>query len=780
MKKYMLTLFIMLFVTLFTFNSQSAATADLTETKTDWIITGSESIQNKTIIIKGMLTIKPGANLDLQGVTLLMDGSLGILAEQGATISINNSKISPKNPGINFYPIVLNCDNAMIQNTEITGLGNSPQPYNNPLLITGKGSTVSNCKIGGAITLNNAKQCKLNNNKFYQESTPAKFYSMIDLFESNENELIGNTEYGGLNGIYCRYSWNNLINSNTWYAQEEKYIGSSSEEWWNETYVNGSVAGNGIWLNEMSNNNIVTNNKSFGASCSAYRITQSSANTLKNNYAKGTRVGLVMLFAQNNLIEDNQFFDIWEYEAIQMYRTHDNFIINNYAKNSQVGIALVNSKNETLSGNRFEDCSKALSIISSNNNNISGNSTLNCITTIVVDWAAKNTISSNNFVSSKRPSFICSDNIVSANYWTGPIAATDRLLDTAYSNKENTIQKAISPSIIPVDYIQRSTEALTINQDTVWENKSIELKGSLYIPKGVSLTLKNVTLIYMPDSNAVFHSVISSSGGNLYIYDSTLIGPEYDKLLNVSSKDADNFVLKNSKFYNMGAWDGGGATEVENVKNVDIQGNTFAGCYQASKIWACSNVVFSGNTIENVREGVSLSPINGSTVIIQNNKINKSAYHGIRIWACMGRLSKASSISGNRLSNIWGDGLWCSLDFLGTAVQKNIFENVRGPSVLSGDNLLLDGRSYRPIGTDSSVVKKGQSVNLYFSVMGVRRELLKTKDSLTDVQLTLNGKIIASKTLIIKSGKLNTINFSIKAPENGTYGLLFKNERTYK
>ena len=775
-KKLVFLIFLLL---IFILVKQDVAFTEPSDSTTNWIVTGNDVIQNKTIIVKGTFTIVAGASLELQGVTLLMDGSSGILVEQGAKLIINNSKILSKEPGKNFYPIVIQSDNAQILNTEISGLGNKPGQYNNPFVITGKGVTVENCKIGGAITLDKTSQCKLIRNKFYQESTPAMFYAMIDLYESNDNDILGNTEYGGLNGIYCRYSWNNNFDSNTWYAQEEKYIGNSPEKWWNETFVNGSVAGNGIWLNEMSNNNVVTKNKSYGASCSAFRITQSSANTLIGNDARGTRVGLVMLFAQNNLIDGNHFSDIWEYEAIQMYRTHDNYILNNSVKNSQIGVALVSSKNETLIGNTFENCSKALNVISSNDNNIRGNSITNCISSLVADWSLGNTISDNNFINSKLPAFICKGNVVKGNYWSGTTATEDKTLDLAYSKSLNAIKTENAPAIIPVEYTQKSYEGIRIEQDTVWENQTIELKGTLFIADGVSLTLKNVQLIYKPDSNAVSHSVISSFGGNLYIENSTLTGPEYDKLLNLSIKDAKNFVVKNSQFNNMGAWDGGGALEIENVNHVDIQGNTFTGCYQAAKIWRCPKVVFSGNTLINLREGMNVSPIDGSTVIIQNNKINQSAYHGIRIWACGGLLSKSSVISGNTLSNIWGDGIWCSVDFLGKALQNNSFTNIIGPSVMSGDSILLDGRSFRPISIVPSTVKNGQPINLYFTVMGVRRELPKTQDSITDVSLTLNGKVIGSKTLLIKSGKMNTVNFSIKATENGNYGLIFTHERDY-
>lgn len=784
MKKRKMLAFFLFFVMVFTIVTPAFAITEQDETKTDWTVTGNETVQGKTLLIKGPLTIKSGATLQLLDATLLMDGSSGILAEQGAILTINNTKISSNNPGIIFYPIIIKCDNATIENSELTGLGITPGQYFNPLVLTGKGITVDNCIIGGAIALDRTSKCVISRNKLYQESTPAKFYSMIDLVESNENQITGNTEYGGLNGICCRYSWNNSFDSNTWFAQEEKYIGSSPEKWWNETYVNGPAAGNGIWLNEMSNNNMVTNNKAYGASCSAYRITQSSSNTLRGNYARGTRVGLVMLFAQNNIIDNNQFYDIWEYEAIQMYRTHDNYIINNTIKRSQIGVGLMSSKNETLSGNRFESCSKALNILNSNDNNILGNSSLNCISSLVVDWSIGNTISGNNFMTNKLAAFISKSNavggnIVKGNYWSGSTYAKDRALDSAFAKVPNLIEIATAPPIVPVEYLQRNIEDININSDTLWENKTIELKGTISVSASASLTMRNVTLIYKPDANAVNHSVIASWGGNISIYDSTFTGLEYDKFLELSIKNAESLIVKNSKFYNMGAWDGSGAIEIENVKNVDVQGNTFSGCYQAAKIWECSNVLFSGNTIEKSREGVTLSPITGSTVIIQNNKLNQIGYHGIRIWACMGQLSKASKISGNILTNLWGDEIWCSFGFLGSSLQKNSFTNVRGPSVISGDNLLLDGRSFRPIATGSSNIKKGQTINVYLTVMGVRRVLLKTTDSITTVRLTLNGKVISSKTLVIKSGKINTVSFSVKALSSGTYGLIFENERAY-
>lgn len=779
MKTLLRPTFIIFMMLLITFLIPSFMSPVTIETKTDWVITSPEVIQDKTLIVKGGIIIKAGGTLELQNVTLLMDDAKGILAENGATFTVVNSKLSSNTPGKTFYPIVIHCDGATIEKTQIAGLGNGTPPYMNPLVITGKNATINQCQIGGAISLYKTSQCTLTNNKLYQESTPAMFYAMIQLTQSNDNTLTGNTEYGGLNGIYCIYSWGNQFDNNTWYAQEEKYIGTNTTKWWNETFVNGSVAGNGIWLNEMSNNNVVTNNKSYGPSCSAFRITQSSANTFKYNQAKGTRVGLVMLFAQNNIIDSNSFSDIWEYEAIQMYRTHNNTIINNTIKQSQVGIALQQSKNETVSGNSFIACGKAITLFNANRNMVTLNSASDCISGIVVDWSKDNTLSNNNFINGKLPAFISTGNLIKGNYWSGTTSTADKLLDKTFSKTLNKIVKISAPVLVPVEYIEKSTEGIRIEQDTLWENQTIELKGTLTILQGAKLTMKNVTLIYKPDNNAVDHSVITSYGGDLAIYNSKLIGPEFDKLLSISIRDADNLIIKNTELHNMGAWDGAGAVEIQNVKSVDIQSNLFSGCYQAAKIFNCPKVIFSSNTIINVREGLNISPNPNSTLMVQNNKVNQAAYHGIRIWSTMSRLSNTSVISGNTFTNIWGDGLWCSADFLGKALQKNNFSNVRGPSLLSCDNLLLDGRTYRPIAINSSYVKKGQPITLYFTVAGVRRVLVKTTDSVTTVQLTLNGKVIQTKKLVIKSGQLNTVSFSLNAPETGTYGLDFGDEKEY-
>lgn len=335
-------------------------------TKTNWTITGSEKIKDQTIILKGNLIIRSGGELSLENAKIVIEGSQMIDVQPGSKLSIINSHIKSDKPGQSFYNINSNHAEITITHSMISGLKNPMQVKNSKLDISG--STIS-----GGLFAENMTNSKIQNNKFDMLEAPDRVFNLIELNNAVDNHISNNTFYGASNGIYCTYSWNNTFEGNVWYAQEERFIGTNPDNWWNEEYIIGKANGNFIWLDSMSNNNTVANNQSYGGSCTGYRITQSSGNLLQGNYARGNRVGLVLNFADNNIIHENQFSNIWEYEAIQVYRSHNNFITNNTISSAHLGVGLLSSKENTVSGNLIENSGIGLNILNSKDNMISGN-----------------------------------------------------------------------------------------------------------------------------------------------------------------------------------------------------------------------------------------------------------------------------------------------------------------------------------------------------------------------------------------------------------------------
>ena len=76
----------------------------------DWIVTGVEVVENKTILLNGNLTVKAGGSLTLRNVTLRMNveqnGQYGISVEEGGALSIYNSNISSATEFRFFFSVV--------------------------------------------------------------------------------------------------------------------------------------------------------------------------------------------------------------------------------------------------------------------------------------------------------------------------------------------------------------------------------------------------------------------------------------------------------------------------------------------------------------------------------------------------------------------------------------------------------------------------------------------------------------------------------------------------
>lgn len=398
------------------------------------------------------------------------------------------------------------------------------------------------------------------------------------------------------------------------------------------------------------------------------------------------------------------------------------------------------------------------------------------VQSIVIDFSTGNTISQNNLINNKLRADLCDGNKLAENYWVGTTAPDDKKLDSAPAQKQNEITKNQIQNLERTNYSPPSLNTISIKNHTVWENQEIDLKGTIIIDRNASLTLKNVTLNYKPDPYAASHTSIMSHGGSLYIYNSRLNGQEYGKDFNISLSNGQNFVMKDSTLIYMSSWEGGGAVSLREMNNVDIQNNTFTGCYQSAQIEKAQNVIFSNNTIQQAYLGLSLKPLPGSSIKIEKNKVVQAFYHGLRLWGG-GTPTNDSVISGNVVSNSRGLGIWDDISQMGIKVENSQVENLIGPAVLKNSGKSIDSRTFRPISTSPAQVKQGDNIKVSFIVTTVRDKMVNNQTiSKSYLELTLNDRQLSLKPVYLKAGEISLVEFDVAAPEDGVYSLAFGNE----
>ncbi|MFW9827610.1 MAG: NosD domain-containing protein, partial [Candidatus Thorarchaeota archaeon] len=156
----------------------------------------------------------------------------------------------------------------------------------------------------------------------------------IHLYQSDNNEISGNSVNNNTNGIFLEYSDNNNITENTAYHNKLNYFNF----------------GNGIFLLNSENNNI------FG-------------NTLNNNVGGINSQSINYNSYVNNTVIDNSYF------GMAFSNGENNYISENVAKNNSIiGIGLINSRHNNISGNIANyHVLAGIGLQGCENNKISGN-----------------------------------------------------------------------------------------------------------------------------------------------------------------------------------------------------------------------------------------------------------------------------------------------------------------------------------------------------------------------------------------------------------------------
>ncbi|MHB1042483.1 MAG: right-handed parallel beta-helix repeat-containing protein [Eubacteriales bacterium] len=647
-------------------------------TKDDWTVTGDEVVVEKAISLTGNLTIKSGASLTLKDTSLEMNSMSGkpqlISVEPGGSLCIENCKITAADFQHTFA-INVNNGSFELKDSELKGLkiqgglwsgwyGIEIRNTNN-IKITGNTIHLEVNVVG--IQMLQSQKAVIENNTFISE-TPANNIA-VDFLGSDESSISNNTFYGPQGIVRLSESWNNHVTNN-------------------KAEVTGG--GLGIAIDWGSGNNIVENNNitaQYQGVCSGIRIMETTQpNLISHNTIKGFRVGILMSYTSNASIIGNQFSEIWQREAIELYRSYNNLILNNHVNSSNSGITLLESSGNTLQGNEIKGSSDwGIGLFySSNKNTINGNTLENKLINIVTDNVNGNSFSDNNFIGSEHQAY---DN-TGKNNWNGNCwSGNDSKQLSAYPVVPNGIDnnpqsKRLPRFVAPVPQFKTAPKETNMRVEDkhivdakAWKDRTVTLQGNLIIDSGASLSLDNAVINtdekYFRNKSLM---ISVEPGGTLSIKNSKIIGPEKDGSLSIRVSQGANVTITGSELRNLGDWEGKVGLTVM-AENAVIDDNTFTGNYGAVSIQNANNWRVTGNKISEDFLGIYIA---GQGGVVNRNEITQTIYRGIRLDAD----KQGSFITDNTLHDLWGIGM--ELHMQNSNVSNNTLYDIKGKAVATG------------------------------------------------------------------------------------------------
>lgn len=676
----------------------------------DWIVTGSEVVENQSRDLAGNLIVKNGGSLTLKNVTLTMqsqyDGQYRIEVEPGGELFIESGSIITASNSSHHYDFAVRGSALEIKNSEVHGAGrwiyqelnNSSSIFNgsrgllvdtdNALL---DGNTFSGNNVGVILT---GSGITLTNNTIYSNTAHGIY------IQGGTNNLVSyNTiRHGGdvsspvrLNNSDDNTISHNNIESNILRGIIETLASD------NNLFDSNNISGHGMGtlLMYVSNNNTISNN-TYSVDEAGIMIWGTgnivSGNTI-NDTVKQAKTGIYMVYAYNSRITDNKFYNIGNEHGIFMRNSSNNLISGNtatadtdfFARFSSGLMMFSKCKNNVLYGNSFTNFQRGATLFYASDNNTIASNTFSTSSqeSFVVDDSSENVIYRNNFINNTLAAYDNADNNWDhegyGNYWseyTGSDVNSDGIGDTPYNVSPNgsdnyplmtstsidSLTLSDPQVITPTSLSPIESQYIESGDNVTISNQTINL-GFYHIRNGGSLTLDNVTLITGGDPRAS-SGIHLDSGGSLTINNSTITHTEYGAGFDLFAKSNSNLVIADSELSVCGSewWYGGIQIATDNFS---LENNTFSDTMLFVKNvnggsiinntilrnyqaldFTISNATISGNTIIS---GVR-TPVKGSGSgnTIKNNTISGTWENGIHLHNNSDTLIENNYISGIR------------------------------------------------------------------------------------------------------------------------------------
>lgn len=287
----------------------------------DWIVSGTESYYNETIVLNGNLNVESSGTLTFRNVTLLMNctynGQYNITVKSsGKFYVLDGSVITSANPGkrIGFFDVQQGSTFRMNKG-ELHECGWSMLPKSIGMTIMSSDAVVENSLIShnwigilvtdGVIVRNNTVTendaqpesgiAVYGNSTIYNNYVSSNYGSGILISGHCTPTIHNNTVTGNWIGIYIETYSNPIIQGNT---VIENGIQASGEGIFCQVYCNPIIQGNNITSNELGilfmdhsmgiiQNNIITSNRGNGIQCTDNSFPEVHWNDIYDNDGYG-------------------------------------------------------------------------------------------------------------------------------------------------------------------------------------------------------------------------------------------------------------------------------------------------------------------------------------------------------------------------------------------------------------------------------------------------------------------------------------------------------------
>jgi len=445
-----------------------------------------------------------------------------------------------------------------------------------------------------AIVLHDVSDSVITNNTITPLRQVQNYPRCLAMWDSRNNTITDNY----ITGVNSAILMNNHSTGN--------YVAGNEITPWRAGHL-----GMGITLTGDSNNNIFTNNKIHGPTgCTAFRIFTRN-NVITNNTISDLRYGiLIAQAADGNIVANNNLSQIYDEEAIHVYRSSGNYIINNNISSSIRGISVSRfSRNNVIQANTVSHSRQGILVaLSSDDNLIVNNEVSRNKVGITVYKSSGNKIYDNSFIGNSQQGYDDGGNIWSlenrGNYWSDYRGEGDTAYDIAPAGIDEhplTESEPIVPVQVPEPAPLTFREICKppvqgIKDEVKLEDREILMEHSYWIPEGGKLILENVTLRSFKEAAEPYE--IHVEGGSLIISNSRIIAPETGIApIYIRADRGSTLVIKDSELHHV---DGGYGDKGDAITIT------------------CDGAVVEGNIITDSRTGVSIGDTARSARIVNN------------------------------------------------------------------------------------------------------------------------------------------------------------------
>ncbi len=747
--------------------------------------------EDDAVVLNGSLTVTNRGSLTLSEVDLKLgegESQLQILVDHGGTLKIARSRLFTNSThGFEFLagrpfrtgsrePVRLEIADSTfrgVNGLELWGVQDG--------VIEDSTIWVNNAddKRRSALTVNHSNYLTLRNNTIKPLIPPSADidYPLIHgvmMGNSHHNNIEGNSILDTAEAVNFSFSWNNRIADNIW----EGPIGipdlkDLSDRWWAVDTVM-PPADVALFVGPWANNNTIENNILLGTNSGLISVVQSSHNVITGNTVKGGGLGISILWASHNIIDNNEFADIFKHDAVHAYAARDNYILNNHISAAAGGIGLFSCDANTVQGNTLQDTGRAVFLHDSHHNSVVNNEVSDSVMPVVATNSSGNTITRNNFLRSSLEGYDDGRNHWEGNYW----GDSSHQVEQDPSDAKLPIHLVPAPELGTLPFQEMLYRENIIADSRVWEDETVILREAISIQDGGSLTIRNATVVFEPEEMAesfLWNNPISINvlaEGSLLIEDSQIVGPEWGPMggFQVKAVEGGTLVVRDSEIRNGGFWTGDGAISTDfGNRGAIIENNRFVRNYAAITIEESFEATVTGNTVINSVQGINF--LGSEDVTVSGNHVSETAWWGIYI-------DGRQHVANNTVSDSWHVGIFPP--HWGFVLENNTLTNVRGPGVLyQHPQIETSNRGFTAYSLDSCDVEPGQDIRVFVRLhhtlphYGAEYGLPETfHDVLSpefSVRLRVNGDIISEEKAKVDLGEHVLVELTGKAEEAGSY-----------